>query len=123
MKIRHIVMVLAVAAMFASTKLSRSVQAQSTSATTLKTVKGTVKWFNDAKGTGYITSEAGESIFFDKAAAKGHTIEGECVTFQIKRSPKGLIAKRVRGCPGAKPPALNPNPGLPTLPKPDPSTQ
>lgn len=117
MKIPNLVVVLAFVAMFVSAQLSVSANAQSSRKPPPKRVKGTVKWFNDAKGIGYVTSESGKDLFYEKASANGYTIEGECVTFEVGTSPKGPVAKRVRGCPGVKRPILGPV-TFPSLPKP-----
>jgi CspA family cold shock protein len=61
---------------------------------------GTVKWFNEAKGFGFITpQEGGEDIFVHFSAIKGEGFrtlqEGQKVTFEITRGPKGLQATNV----------------------------
>ena len=114
MKPTHLLVVITAAAIFAFAELSPPVHAQTRVASQAKRVKGTVKWFNDAKGIGFITSEAGEDVFFDKAAVKGRPAEGECVTFELKSSPKGPVARRVRRCPGSKPPITTGPIPLPT---------
>ena len=61
---------------------------------------GTVKWFNDAKGFGFITQESGEDVFvhFSAIQAQGFKslAEGERVEFEVTRGPKGLQAANVR---------------------------
>jgi cold shock protein len=61
---------------------------------------GTVKWFNDAKGFGFITQESGEDVFvhFSAVVAQGFKslAEGDQVEFEVTRGPKGLQATNVR---------------------------
>ena len=60
---------------------------------------GTVKWFNDAKGFGFITQENGPDLFVHHTAiaAEGFRTlaEGEKVQFDIVNGPKGLQASNV----------------------------
>jgi CspA family cold shock protein len=60
---------------------------------------GTVKWFNDAKGFGFITMEGGEDVFvhFSAITAKGFRTlpEGAQVEFDVVQGPKGLQAANV----------------------------
>ena len=63
------------------------------------TETGTVKWFNAAKGFGFIQRESGEDVFvhFSAIAASGYKSldEGARVTFEVKKGPKGLQAEDV----------------------------
>src|SRR5919201_6034768 len=58
--------------------------------------QGTVKWFNDAKGYGFITQEGGEDVFVHFNAIQGHGFksltEGDRVEFEVTKGPKGLQA-------------------------------
>ena len=61
---------------------------------------GTVKWFNDAKGFGFITPESGEDVFVHFRAIQGSGFkslkEGQKVTFDLVKGPKGLQAEAVQ---------------------------
>ena len=62
--------------------------------------KGTVKWFNAAKGFGFISREGGDDVFvhFKAIQAEGYKTlnEGDKVEFELEETPKGLSAAKVR---------------------------
>jgi len=61
--------------------------------------KGTVKWFNGAKGYGFISRNGGEDVFVHFKAISGdgykNLNEGDTVEFEVERGPKGLQASNV----------------------------
>ncbi len=61
--------------------------------------KGTVKWFNDQKGFGFITPEDGADVFVHHTAIQGDGFktlaEGQAVEFEITQGPKGNQAQNV----------------------------
>ena len=61
---------------------------------------GTVKWFNDSKGFGFITPETGQDCFVHHSAIQGDGFkslaEGDKVEFDVAQGPKGLQAANVR---------------------------
>ncbi len=62
-------------------------------------MKGTVKWFNESKGFGFITKEDGEDIFVHHTSITGNGFkslsEGQAVEFDVEKTPKGLRATNV----------------------------
>jgi len=63
--------------------------------------QGAVKWFNDAKGFGFISRQNGEDVFvhFSAIQAGGgfkSLQEGQKVEFEVKKGPKGWQAENVR---------------------------
>ena len=61
---------------------------------------GKVKWFNDAKGYGFIARDDGEDVFVHFSAITGEGYrtlqEGATVQFEVVEGPKGLQAKNVQ---------------------------
>ncbi len=61
--------------------------------------QGRVKWFNDAKGFGFIEQEGGEDVFVHYTAINQDGFkslsEGQLVEFEVKQGPKGLQAQNV----------------------------
>ena len=61
--------------------------------------KGTVKWFNDAKGYGFIQRESGQDVFVHHSSPQQAGFkslsEGQAVEFVVAKGPKGLQAQDV----------------------------
>lgn len=62
--------------------------------------EGTVKWFNDSKGFGFISpDEGGDDVFVHHSAISGSGFksltEGQKITYEVEKTPKGLAAKNV----------------------------
>ncbi|MBD3298195.1 MAG: cold-shock protein [candidate division Zixibacteria bacterium] len=62
--------------------------------------EGTVKWFNDSKGFGFIEQSSGPDVFVHYSAIDGDghksLYEGDSVTFDVTQGPKGPQASNVR---------------------------
>lgn len=62
--------------------------------------RGTVKWFNDKKGYGFIQVEGGEDVFVHHSSIQGEGFkslkEGDVVEFEISKEPKGPKAANVK---------------------------
>jgi CspA family cold shock protein len=60
---------------------------------------GTVKWFNEKKGFGFIEQEDGPDVFVHFSGINGtgfkSLVEGDRVTFTVEQGPKGLAAVNV----------------------------
>ena len=65
----------------------------------MSTVTGTVKWFNNAKGFGFITQNSGDDVFVHFRSIQGDGYksldEGEMVEFKLIQGPKGFQAEDV----------------------------
>ena len=62
--------------------------------------QGTVKWFNDAEGFGFISRQSGEYVFVHFSAIQANGFrslqEGQAVQFNVVKGPKGLQAENVQ---------------------------
>jgi CspA family cold shock protein len=62
--------------------------------------QGTVKWFNDAKGFGFLSRADGDDVFVHHSAIKSEGFrslkEGQAVEFDVVKGPKGWQAENVR---------------------------
>lgn len=65
-----------------------------------ESLKGVVKWFNDAKGFGFIEHTSGRDVFVHYSVIESEGFktlkDGEEVTYEIKEGPKGLHAIKVQ---------------------------
>jgi CspA family cold shock protein len=61
--------------------------------------QGTVKWFSNNKGYGFISRETGDDVFVHHTAIEGAGFkslnEGDKIEFEVARGPKGLQAQNV----------------------------
>ncbi len=61
--------------------------------------QGTVKWFNNEKGYGFISRKSGDDVFVHHTAIQGSGFkslnEGDSVEFETAKGPKGLQAQNV----------------------------
>jgi cold shock protein len=62
--------------------------------------QGTVKWFDDSEGFGFIQRDDGPDVYVDGAALLGAGVstltEGQTVTFEVTSGPRGPLARNVR---------------------------
>jgi cold shock protein len=79
-------------------KKSANFKIQGMRVTTME--QGTVKWFNDAKGYGFISRENGEDVFVHFSAIQANGFrslkEGQPVQFSVVKGPKGWQAENVQ---------------------------
>lgn len=65
----------------------------------MSTTTGTVKWFNESKGFGFIKQESGSDVFAHFSAISGsgfkNLIEGQRVQFTVTQGQKGLQAENI----------------------------
>jgi CspA family cold shock protein len=62
-------------------------------------MNGTVKWFNESKGFGFISRDDGDDVFVHYSSISGNgfktLLEGDVVSFELEEGPKGLKAVNV----------------------------
>ena len=62
-------------------------------------MNGTVKWFNESKGFGFISRDDGDDVFVHYSSISGNgfktLLEGDAVSFELEEGPKGLKAVNV----------------------------
>ena len=65
----------------------------------MSSITGTVKWFNESKGFGFIERESGPDVFAHFSAIQGDGFktlaEGQKVTFTVTQGPKGPQAENI----------------------------
>jgi CspA family cold shock protein len=65
-----------------------------------KLEQGTVKWFNDAKGYGFLSRQSGDDVFVHFSAIRSNGFrslqEGQAVQFDVVKGPKGFQAENVQ---------------------------
>ncbi len=61
--------------------------------------QGTVKWFNNEKGYGFVSRDSGDDVFVHHTAIQGSGFkslnEGDKIEFDVAKGPKGLQAQNV----------------------------
>lgn len=58
--------------------------------------QGTIKWFNQTKGFGFIARESGDDLFVHKSEVDGSLNEGDKVEFEVGEGKKGPAATKVK---------------------------
>ncbi|MFB5631126.1 MAG: cold-shock protein [Nitrosopumilaceae archaeon] len=58
--------------------------------------QGTIKWFNQTKGFGFISRESGDDLFVHKSEVEGSLNEGDKVEFEVGEGQKGPAATKVK---------------------------
>ena len=58
--------------------------------------QGTIKWFNQTKGFGFIERESGDDLFVHKSEVEGSLNEGDKVEFEVGEGKKGPAATKVK---------------------------
>jgi CspA family cold shock protein len=80
-------------------KRKKNIQNRKGTENTMEKEQGKVKWFNDAKGYGFIQRASGDDVFVHHSAIQAtgfkSLTEGEAVEFTVTKGPKGLQAENV----------------------------
>ena len=80
-------------------KRNKSISINKGTTNTMDREQGKVKWFNDAKGYGFIQRTSGDDVFVHHSAIQAtgfkSLAEGESVEFTVTKGPKGLQAENV----------------------------